>query len=60
MRGLEVNATKETQEKQNRDRVQEKEGQLMEERKKRKDDKKKKEAALKKAIEQKKQSASTI
>ncbi|XP_032896760.1 trinucleotide repeat-containing gene 6A protein isoform X3 [Amblyraja radiata] len=53
MRGLEVNATKETQEKQNRDRVQEKEGQLMEERKKRKDDKKKKEAALKKAIEQK-------
>ncbi|XP_041085558.1 trinucleotide repeat-containing gene 6A protein-like isoform X10 [Polyodon spathula] len=50
---LEAKATKEAEEKNNRDIGQEKEEQLMEERKKRKDDKKKKEAALKKATEQK-------
>ncbi|XP_058851910.1 trinucleotide repeat-containing gene 6A protein-like isoform X4 [Acipenser ruthenus] len=52
MRELEAKATKEAEEKNNRDIGQEKEEQLMEERKKRKDDKKKKEA-LKKATEQK-------
>ncbi|KAG9349766.1 hypothetical protein JZ751_026119 [Albula glossodonta] len=50
---LEAIATKEAEEKQNRDILREKEEQLMEERKKRKDEKKKKEAGLKKASEQK-------
>ncbi|XP_014345410.1 trinucleotide repeat-containing gene 6A protein isoform X2 [Latimeria chalumnae] len=53
MRELEAKATKEAVQKQNRDIVLGKEGQLMEERKKRKEDKKKKEAAQKKVIEQK-------